>query len=397
MKRPVIVALPGDGIGRIVVPEALRVLSAAGLDAEVISAEIGWECWQRDGEPLPRRTIDLLAEHRLGLLGAITSKPPAKALAELPEPLRAREIRYESPILTLRRLFAQEICVRPCRSWPGNPTNFVRRHLDGSIEEPAIDIVVFRQNTEGLYSGVEWLDPPEPVRRALASHPRFAPFVDVSGPELAITVRIVTRGACRRILEAAFRHARAAGIRTVTLAEKPNVLRATSGLFEDVGREVQSVWPDIRLHSVNIDALLMQLARRPEDHRVIVASNLLGDLVSDAVAGLTGGLGFASSASLGPEVSVFEPAHGSAPRHARFDPPLVNPIAAILAGASLAEAAGRPDVAASIRASVGRVVADGRVRTYDMLRLAAGPDAVAAGAAPTSAMTDAIVAALGAA
>ncbi|HEX4822872.1 MAG TPA: isocitrate/isopropylmalate family dehydrogenase [Candidatus Polarisedimenticolaceae bacterium] len=395
MKRRSIVALPGDGIGRVVLPEALRVLLAAGFDAEVVPAEIGWECWRRDGEPLPARTVDLLAEHRLGLLGAITSKPPADAQAELPDALRARGLTYTSPILSLRRMFDQDICIRPCRSWPGNPTNFVRRNADGSIEEPPIDIAVFRQNTEGLYTGVEWRDPPSAVRRALAEHPLYAPFRDVVGPDLAISVRIVTRRACRRILEAAFRHARKEGIEAVTLAEKPNVLRATSGLFEEVGREVQTGWPDIRLTSVNIDALLMQLARRPEDHRVIVASNLLGDLVSDAVAGLTGGLGFASSASLGPEVSVFEPAHGSAPRHAHLDPPLANPIAAILAGASLAEAAGRPDAAATIRAAVGRVVAEGRVRTYDMLRLPAGPDAIAAGAASTSAMTDAVIGALG--
>jgi len=392
--RPVIVAMPGDGIGRVVVPEALRVLAAAGYDAEVVDAEIGWSCWCREGDALPERTIALLAEHRIGLLGAITSKPRGEAEAELAGPLQGRGLKYASPILSLRQQFHQDICVRPCRSFAGNPTNIVRRRGDGFVDEPEIDIVVFRQNTEGLYAGVEWTDPPSEVRRALASHPRFAPFADVPGRDLALTVRVVTRNACRRIVEAAFAHARAHGVATVTLAEKPNVLRETSGLFEEVAREVQRGWPDIMLQSVNIDALLMGLARRPEDYRVIVASNLFGDLISDAVAGLTGGLGFACSANLGPEVSIFEPTHGSAPKHAHLDPPIVNPIGAVLAGALLAEHGGRPEVAARIRRAVAAVVATGRVRTYDMLGLPGSPGVLGRGASSTTAMTDAIVASL---
>jgi len=393
MKRTVVV-MPGDGIGSVVVPEALRVLEAAGFDATYVNAEIGWSCWLRDGDALPRRTIDLLSEHKLGLLGAITSKPPAAAEAELPERLKGRGLKYASPILTLRQHFGQDICVRPCRTFPGNPTNFVRRRVDGSIEEPALDIVVFRQNTEGLYAGIEWTDPPSDVRRALATHPKFAPFAKVQGRDLAVTVRVITREACRRILEAAFTHAAARGIPAITLAEKPNVLRETSGLFEEVAREVSRAWPQIALWLVNIDALLMDLARRPEEHRVIVASNLFGDLVSDAAAGLTGGPGFACSANLGHDVAVFEPTHGSAPSHAKFDVPIVNPVAAILAAALLAEHDGAPEVAARIREAIAEVVAEGRARTYDMLRLRAGSDVLARGAAGTLAMADAIVAKL---
>jgi isocitrate dehydrogenase (NAD+) len=391
MKRTVVV-MPGDGIGAVVVPEAVRVLTAAGFDADFVDAEIGWSCWLRDGDALPQRTIALLAEHKLGLLGAITSKPPAAAEAELQAPLKGRGLKYASPILALRQHFAQDICVRPCRSFPGNPTNFVRRLTDGSIEEPALDIVVFRQNTEGLYAGVEWTDPPQDVRRALALHPRFAPFANVSGRDLAITVRIVTREACRRILDAAFRYAAAHKIAAVTLAEKPNVLRETSGLFEEVAREVSRTFPQVGLSLLNIDALLMELARRPEGQHVIVASNLFGDIVSDAVAGVTGGPGFACSANIGHEVAIFEPTHGSAPAHARFEVAIVNPIAAILAGALLAEHAGAEDVASRIRSAIGWVIADGRIRTYDMLRLRAGPDVVAQGAATTRQMADAVIA-----
>jgi len=390
MKRTVVV-MPGDGIGSVVIPEAVRVLEAAGFDASFVNAEIGWSCWLRDGDALPRRTIELLAEHKLGLLGAITSKPPAAAEAGLPPSLKGRGLKYASPILTLRQHYGQDICMRPCRSFPGHPTNFVRRRADGSIEEPALDIVVFRQNTEGLYAGVEWTDPPVDVRRALALHPKFAPFEKVLGRDLAITVRIVTREACRRILDAAFRFAAERGIPSVTLAEKPNVLRETSGLFEEVARDVSRAWPHVGLSLLNIDALLMDLARRPEGQHVIVASNLFGDIVSDAAAGLTGGPGFACSANLGREVAIFEPTHGSAPSHAGFEVPIVNPIAAILAGALLAEHAGAPEVAMRVRSAIGAVIAEGRVRTYDMLRLRADPDVVAQGASTTRAMADAIV------
>lgn len=393
MKRTVVV-MKGDGVGAIVVPEAIRVLDAAGFEAAYVSAEIGWACWRRDGNALPQGTIDLLAEHKLGLLGAITSKPPAAAESDLPTHLVGRGLKYASPILALRQRFGQDICMRPCVGFAGNPTNFVRRHADGSIEEPSLDMVIFRQNTEGLYAGVEWTNPPDEVRQALAKHPKFAPFASVSGRDLAVTVRIVTRDACRRILDAAFRYAASHGIATVTLAEKPNVLRETSGLFEEVARDVAKDFPRVELASVNIDALLMDLARRPESHRVIVASNLFGDIVSDAAAGLTGGPGFACSANLGHDVAIFEPTHGSAPAHAGFDVPIVNPIAAILAGALLAEHAGAPEIAAKIRTAIASVVAAGRVRTYDMLRLRAESDVVARGAAGTRDMADAIVAAV---
>ena len=392
-KRTVVV-MPGDGIGSIVIPEALRVLDAAGFDAAYVTAEIGWSCWLRDGNALPSRTIDLLAEHRLGLLGAITSKPPATAEAELPPHLKGRGLKYASPILALRQHFEQDVCIRPCRSFPGNPTNFVRRRADGSIEEPSLDIVIFRQNTEGLYAGVEWTDPPLEVRRAFALHPKFAPFAEVAGRDLAVTVRLVTREACRKILDAGFRYAAAHGIRTVTLAEKPNVLRETSGLFEEVAREISRDWPQVRLASVNIDALFMDLARRPDEHRVIVASNLFGDILSDAAAGLTGGPGFACSANIGTDVAIFEPTHGSAPAHSAFAEPIVNPIAAILAGAFLAEHAGDLEVASRIREAIAEVVAEGRVRTYDMLRLRPGDAVAAKGASGTRAMADAIVAKL---
>jgi len=395
MARHTVVTMAGDGIGRIVLPEALRVLEAVGFDARYIPADIGWDCWISEGNALPAQTIDLLAEHRLGLFGAITSKPKLQAIAELDPALRGQGLVYRSPIVALRQRFDLDVCIRPCRSFPANPLNFVRRGPGGRIEEPEIDVVVFRQGTEGLYAGVEWTDPPDGVREALGGHPGFARFAEEPGPDVAVSTRIFTRSACRRIVRAAFRYASEHGYRSVTVCEKSNMLRETSGMMEDVAAEVHGEYPDIELRSTNIDAQMMWLTKDPERFDVIVSGNMFGDIVSDAFAGLVGGLGFAASANVGDDVAVFEPTHGSAPRYAELDPPIVNPIAMILSAALLVRHVGEDDRAQQIEDAVAAVVAAGRVRTYDMLRLSGGPEAIAAGAVPTSQVTDAVIEALG--
>ncbi len=392
MARYTVVAMPGDGIGKVVLPEAIRVLDAVGFDAEYVHADIGWEFWCREGNPLPERTVELLAEHRLGLFGAITSKPKAEAAKELDPALRDRGHVYFSPIVGMRQRFNLDVCVRPCRSFRGNPLNFIRRTADGGFEEPPVDAVIFRQNTEGLYSGVEWTDPPAVVREALATHPKFDRFRDVPGGDLALSVRIFTRPACRRILSAAFQYAKKHGYRSVTVCEKPNVLRETSGMMEEVAREVQQDFPGIELWSTNIDAQMMWLTKNPEDYGVIVAGNLFGDIVSDAFAGLVGGLGFACSGNIGDEVAVFEPTHGSAPKYAELDPPIVNPVAMILSAAMMLDHVGEEERARRVRDAIAAVIAEGKVRTYDMMKIPGGPDAISRGAATTTQMTDAIIA-----
>jgi isocitrate dehydrogenase (NAD+) len=394
MAKYTVVAMPGDGIGEMVLPEAIRVLDAVGFDAEYVHGDIGWEFWVREGNALPERTVDLLAEHKLGLFGAITSKPKKEAALELSPELRDQGHVYYSPIVGLRQRFNLDVCIRPCRSFPGNPLNFIRRAPDGGIDEPVVDAVIFRQNTEGLYAGVEWTNPPKAVRDALNTHPKFAFFADTPSHEMAISTRIFTRRACNRIVRAAFRYAVAHGYKSVTVCEKPNVLRETSGMMEDEARKVHQDYPDIQLWSTNIDAQMMWLTKNPEDYGVIVAGNMFGDIVSDAYAGLVGGLGFACSANIGDDVAVFEPTHGSAPKYARLDPPIVNPVAMILTAAMLLDHVGETGKAARVRAAVAAVIRDGRVRTYDMLRIAGGPDVIGRGAATTTEMTDAILAAL---
>jgi len=395
MAKHTVITMPGDGIGNQVLPEALRVLKAVGFDADHIHADIGWECWRNEGNALPQRTIDLLAKHKLGLFGAITSKPNKEAQAELRAELRGKGYVYYSPIVTMRQKFNLDICMRPCIGFAGNPLNYIRKKASSGFDEPRIDTTVFRQNTEGMYAGIEWTNPPENVRAALASHQKFKAFADVPGPDIAVSVRVITRPAARRIVTAAFEYAKKRGFKGVTICEKPNVVRETSGMMEETAKEVAKNYPGFALWSTNIDAQLMWLNKNPEDYNVIVASNLFGDILSDAFAGLVGGLGFAASGNIGEEVAVFEPTHGSAPKYAELNPPIVNPIAMILSAAMMLDHLGEATKAERIRKAIAAVVQEGKVRTYDMMRLTGGPKAITEGAASTVQMTDAILTKLG--
>jgi len=394
MPKYTVVTMPGDGIGNQVLPESLRVLKAVGFDADYIHADIGWDCWCNQGNALPDRTIELLTRHKLGLFGAITSKPNKAAQEELKPELRGKGYVYYSPIVTMRQKFNLDICQRPCIGFPGNPLNFIRKRTDGGFDEPKIDTTVFRQGTEGMYAGIEWTNPPELVRNALNSHPKFKAFAQVPGPDIAVSVRVITRAAARRIICAAFEFAKKRKFKAVTICEKPNVVRETSGMMEETAKEVQKDYPDIQLWSTNIDAQLMWLSKNPEDYNVIVASNLFGDILSDAFAGLVGGLGFAASGNIGDEVAVFEPTHGSAPKYAELNPSIVNPIAMILSAAMMVEHVGEIDKANRIRSAVAKVVQEGKVRTYDMMRISGGSKSISQGAASTVQMTDAILAKL---
>jgi isocitrate dehydrogenase (NAD+) len=391
MAKHTVITMPGDGIGNQVLPEALRVLKAVGFEADYIHTDIGWECWRNQGNALPQPTIDLLAKHKLGLFGAITSKPNKAAQEELNPELRGKGYVYYSPIVTMRQKFNLDICMRPCIGFAGNPLNYVRKKAGSGFEEPKIDTTVFRQNTEGMYAGIEWTNPPDNVRAALASHPKFKAVAGVPGPDIAVSVRVITRPAARRIVTAAFEYARKRGFKGVTICEKPNVLRETSGMMEESAKEVAKNYPGIALWSTNIDAQLMWLNKNPEDYNVMVASNLFGDILSDAFAGLVGGLGFAASGNIGDEVAVFEPTHGSAPKYAELKPPIVNPIAMILSAAMMLDHVGEGTKADRIRKAIAAVVQEGRVQTYDMLRLSGGPKVISQGAASTNQMTDAIL------
>ena len=392
MAKRTIVSMPGDGIGNVVLPESIRVLDAVGFEAKYVHADIGWEFWCNEGNALPERTVELLAEHKIGLFGAITSKPKDKAAAELKPDLRDKGYVYYSPIVGLRQRFNLDICIRPCRSFTGNPLNFIRKGPGGSVDEPLVNAVIFRQNTEGLYGGVEWTDPPEQVRAALATHTKFAQFAKTPGPDLAVSTRIFTREACRRIGRAACEYAHKFGYKSVTICEKPNVIRETSGMLTEEVKRAARDFPGLQVWETNIDAQMMWLTKNPEDYGVIVAGNMFGDIVSDGFAGLVGGLGFACSANIGDDVAVFEPTHGSAPKYENLDPPIVNPIAMILSACMMLDHIGETEKSERIQKSIATVIEQGRVQMYDMLKLKGGPDVISQGAATTTQMTDAIIA-----
>jgi 3-isopropylmalate dehydrogenase len=386
-----IVSLPGDGIGKTVLPEAIRVLDAAGFEAAYIHGDIGWEFWCKEGNALPQRTIDLLEEHKIGLFGAITSKPKDAAAKELEPALQEKGFVYFSPIVGLRQHFNLDKCIRPCQSFKGNPLNFIRRTADGSFEEPLVNAVIFRQNTEGLYSGVEWTNPPAQVRDALETHPKMKKFKDVPSDEMAISTRIVSKEGCSRIITAAFEYAKKFGYSNVTVCEKPNVLRETSGMMFKEAKEIANNYPDIQLWDTNIDAQMMWLTKNPETYGVLVAENMFGDIISDGFAGLVGGLGFACSANIGEEVAVFEPTHGSAPKYEELNPSIVNPIAMILSACMMLDHIGETDKAVKIRKAIAKVIEEGKVKTYDMMKLRGGADAISEGAATTQQVTDEII------
>jgi 3-isopropylmalate dehydrogenase len=244
----------------------------------------------------------------------------------------------------MRQRLHLDTCVRPCISFPGNPLNFIRRSPGSGFEEPPVNLVVFRQNTA------------------------------------------VAQKLCR----AAFEWAKQYGYKSVTICDKPEMLREISGVLEEEAIAIAKEYPEIALRSVNIDAATW-LTNHPEDFGVVVASDGLVDLISNAFTGLAGGFGFAASGSVGDEVAVFKPAHGSVSQYAELDPPIVNPIAMFLSAVMLLEHIGETAKAKRIRDAIAAVIKEGKVRTYDMMRIAGGDKAVSEGAASTYQMTDAVL------
>ncbi|MDW7760505.1 MAG: isocitrate/isopropylmalate dehydrogenase family protein [Acidobacteriota bacterium] len=354
MPKYKIAVLPGDGVGQEVMEAAMIVLEKIGLDAEYRTGDIGWEFWCREGNALPDRTLALLKETDACLFGAITSKPKDDAVAELDPSLGNKGLSYFSPIVRLRQEFDLYTALRPCKAYPGNPLN----HRDG------IDLVIFRENTEGMYAGVEFHPLPDAMRAAMSAHPKMKPFKDVPADDIAVSTRIMTRKGCARIVKAAFDYARKHKRRSVTVVEKPNVLRETGGLMLEEARKVAAGYPDIPLYETNIDAICMWLVKNPRDYDVMVAENLFGDIVSDLSAQLVGGLGFACSGNIGDRYGVFEPTHGSAPKY--FGQYKVNPIAMILSAKMMLDWLGETDKGRVIEEAVAAVIKEGRVRTYDL-------------------------------
>ncbi|MCK5808148.1 isocitrate/isopropylmalate dehydrogenase family protein [bacterium] len=355
MSKYKIAWLPGDGIGNEVMEAARLVLDSLGLDAEYIHGDIGWEFWKTEGDPLPKRTTDMMEKTDCALFGAITSKPQKEAKLELAPELQGKNLTYFSPIVRLRQEFDLYCNERPNLAFKGSNLNL----------KDDIDITVFRENTEGSYAGVEF----GPTSRTLREHmlaeaPKMQRFMDMPDDDIAISTRIITRKGAERIIRSAFEHAKKFGKKSVTLVEKPNVLRKTGGLMVDVFDKVASEYPEIQSWFDNVDAIAMWLVKSPEKYDVLVAENLFGDIISDLAGQLVGGLGFAHSGNTGNDYAVFEPVHGSAPKYAGMYK--VNPFAMLLATRMMLNFLGEKEMAAKLYKGIEKTITDAKVLTYDM-------------------------------
>jgi len=354
MSKYKIAWLPGDGVGNDVMDCAKIILDEINLDAEYIHGDIGWEYWKKEGDPLPKRTIDLLSECDCCLFGAITSKPNQEAQKELDPSIKDKGFVYSSPIVRLRQHFNLHTNMRPCKAFEGNPLNY----------RDDIDIVVFRENTQGLYAGVEFHPVPEDVFKGLSIHPKMKKFKDVPLDDLAISTRIFTRDGCKSIINQGFNYAKKHKRKSVTIVEKPNVIRETSGMMVEEARKIAKKHPEIELWETNIDAMCMWLVKNPQVYDVLVSSNMFGDIISDLCAQLVGGLGFAASGNIGDNFAIFEPTHGSAPKYeGQYK---VNPTAMLLSVKMMLDWLGETKSADRLLASISDVIREKKVKTYDM-------------------------------
>lgn len=346
--------LPGDGVGNDVMDAAKIVLDTIDLDAEYIHGDIGWEFWKTEGNPLPNRTIEMLKETDCCLFGAITSKPNEDAQKELIPELRNKGIVYSSAIVRLRQELNLHTNLRPCKAYLGNPLNY----------RDDIDLVVFRENTEGLYAGVEFRPPSKEVFNALMTHKKMKKFENTSLDDMAVSCRIFTRKACQNIIRQAFEYAKEHNRSSVTLVEKPNVIRETSGMMVQEARKIAKEYPNIELWETNVDAMCMWLVKNPQDYDVLVSSNMFGDIISDLAAQLVGGLGFAASGNIGDKYAVFEPTHGSAPKYAGQYK--VNPTAMIRSVKLMLDWLGEKQYAENLDKAIASVIKERKITTYDL-------------------------------
>jgi len=347
--------LPGDGIGIEALEAARIVLDRLALEAEYIHGDIGWEFWCKEGDAFPARTIELLKNVDAAMFGAITSKPVKAAEAELVPGLKGTGLTYRSPIVRMRQLFDLYICLRPCRAYPGNPLNF----------KEGLDLVVFRENTEDLYAGVEFAPVPAELCGTLTKLSKpYSAFSSLPLDEYAVSCKINTRKGSERIIRAAFDFAVKFNRRKVTVVHKANVVRATDGLFLETAKQVAKDYPSVAMDDANIDAMTMWLLKNPFNYDVLVAPNLYGDIISDLCAQMVGGLGFGCSGNIGTKLAVFEPTHGSAPKYAGQYK--CNPIATILAAKMMLDWLGETAKGKALEDATAAVIAEGRVRTYDM-------------------------------
>lgn len=322
--------MPGDDTGQDLMKEALKVLNAVGK-YELVEAEIGYSAFQKYGTALPQETIDKATEADAILFSALTSPPDTVS-------------NYKSGIVGLRQKLEMYANVRPCKALPN--TNSMRDD---------IDMVIVRENTEGMYSGIEWKE-----------------------GDTAYAKRVISAKGCDRVIRYAFEYAKLHGRKKVTLVHKANVLRQTCGLFLEMGKRIAKEYSEIEMEDVIIDAMAMRLIKHPQNFDVIVTTNLFGDIISDEAAQLIGGLGMTPSMNYGDEHALFEPTHGSCPKYAGKN--IVNPCATLLSVAMMFDYLGEKQNFESLSNAIHKTLSEGKVLTKDL-----------GGTAGTSEMVDEII------
>lgn len=310
--------IPGDGVGPEVTAAAAEVIEATGVRIAWEKMDAGEAAIKKYGTPLPEAVLESLRKNKVGLKGPVTT------------PIG---FGFRSVNVALRQSLDLYACVRPARSIAGEGTRYDN-----------IDLVIVREATEGLYSGIErWIDK------------------DHSAAE---TVNLITRRNCERIVRYAFEYARREGRKKVTAVHKANIMKYTGGLFQEIARSIAREYCDIAFDERLVDNMAMQLVKKPEEYDVIVTTNLFGDILSDLTAGLAGGLGVAPGGNIGDEIALFEPVHGSAPKYAGQDK--VNPVAEILSGELMLKHLGEREAASKIWKAVYEVISEKKVVTYDL-------------------------------
>ncbi|TDB56087.1 isocitrate/isopropylmalate dehydrogenase family protein [Photorhabdus luminescens] len=341
-----ILILPGDGIGQEVCDAALPVFQALNLPVTLEIGDIGWTCWEREGDPVPASTWEKIASVDAVLLGAITSKGKEEAQQALPPHLRGKTRNYVSPVIQLRQCLGLYANIRPVRYVEGDRKPF--------------RCCVIRENTEGLYAGFDFKGIPATATTWL-QHPN----IDKFGPEEAAwTVRLQTRFGLERLFITAFEYAKEKNYSRVTFADKPNVMRESGHFAKGIFDTVAARYPEIKADIHNVDAVALWVVKKPHEFGVIVAENMFGDILSDLAAGVMGGLGLAPSANIGSDIAYFEPVHGSAPGMAGKNK--ANPAAMFYTIALLLEHLGFADAAQQINGAVDNVIREGRTVTYDL-------------------------------
>ena len=351
-----ITLIPGDGTGPEISEAAKRVIEATGVPIEWDVQEAGLDVFEKEGNPLPQRVIDSIRKNKVAIKGPITT-PVGTG--------------FRSVNVTLRQVLDLYCCLRPSKTFKGVRTRF-----------PNVDLVIFRENTEDLYAGIEFEKSSEGVKRIINL------INELTGkairPDSGISIKPISVFGSERIIRSAFEYARKNRRKKVTAVHKANIMKFSDGLFLETARSVAAKYTDVEFEDRIVDNMCMQLVQKPELYDVLVLPNLYGDIVSDLAAGLIGGLGVAPGANLGEECAVFEPVHGSAPKYKGLNK--VNPLAMILSGVMMLKHLGEFHAAERLESAIASVLEQGEKVTYDLKPTPDDPTA-----ATTSQFADAII------